>query len=87
VLCSHGKSTSPQLVAANLYYVREIERRSLQLLQKHRPADEDLENASMLINYPFDEVVAGNNEGIDRNFYAQGHENNIRAILRWLTEK
>ena len=87
VLCSHGKSTSPQLVAANLHYVREIERRSRLLLQNHRPADEELENASALINYPFDEVIAGIDGEIDRTFYSQGHENNIRAILRWLIEK
>ncbi len=87
VLCSHGKSTSPQLVADNLQYVREIERRSLLLLQKHRPADDELENASTLINYPFDEVFARTNEGIDRTFYAQGHEENIRSVLHWLMEK
>lgn len=87
VLCSHGKSTSPQLVAANLQYVREIERRSRLLLQKHRPTDEELENASTLINYPFDEVVAGIDGEFDRAFYAQGHEDNIRSVLRWLMEK
>jgi glyoxylase-like metal-dependent hydrolase (beta-lactamase superfamily II) len=87
VLCSHGKSTSPQLVAANLHYVREIERRSLLLLQKHRPVEEELEQSSALINYPFDEVIAGIDGEIDRTFYAQGHENNIRSVLRWLMEK
>ena len=87
VLCSHGKSTSPQLVADNLHYVREIERRSRLLLQKRRPTHEELENASALINYPFDEVYAGNNEGINRTFYAQGHEDNIRSVLQWLMKK
>jgi len=84
VLCSHGKSTSPQLVAANLEYVREIERRSRQLLRKHRPTESELERGSALIDYPFDEVIAGINDKIDRTFYTQGHENNIRAVLRWL---
>jgi glyoxylase-like metal-dependent hydrolase (beta-lactamase superfamily II) len=87
VLCSHGKSTSPQLVADNLHYVREIERRSRLLLQKHRPADEELENASALINYPFDEVVSNIDGEFDRAFYTQGHENNIRSVLHWLMEK
>jgi hypothetical protein len=86
VLCSHGKSTSPQLVAANLHYVREIERRSRLLLQRHHPSGEELEQASALISYPFDEVLVGVDGQIDRTFYAQGHESNIRAVLRWLME-
>jgi len=84
VLCSHGKSTSPQLVAANLHYVREIERRARLFLQMHQPTEEELEHGSTLIAYPFDEVIAGIDGRVDRTFYAQGHENNIRAILRWL---
>jgi len=87
VLCSHGKSTSPRLVADNLHYIREIERRSRLLLQKHRPTGDELEQASTLIAYPFDEVIAGTSDEIDRTFYTQGHENNIRAILHWLMEK
>lgn len=87
VLCSHGNSTSPQLVEANLQYVREIERRSRQLLQTRRPAKEELEHASALIHYPFDEVIAGVEGAFDRTFYARGHEDNIRAVLRWLMEE
>jgi glyoxylase-like metal-dependent hydrolase (beta-lactamase superfamily II) len=86
VLCSHGKSTDPQLVAANLHYVREIERRSRLLLQRRRPAEEELEHAAELIEYPFDEVIAGVDGAIDRTFYGQGHEHNVRAVLRWLME-
>lgn len=86
VLCSHGKSTSPQLVADNLHYAREIERRSRLLLQRHRPSEEELERASALIGCPFDEVVAGIDGQIDRTFYGQGHESNVRAVLRWLME-
>jgi glyoxylase-like metal-dependent hydrolase (beta-lactamase superfamily II) len=84
VLCSHGKSTSPQLITANLRYVREIESRCRLLLQKHQPTDEELEHGSTLIEYPFDEVIAGMSGEIDRTFYSQEHENNIHAILRWL---
>ncbi len=86
VLCSHGKSTSPHLVADNLHYVREIKRRSRLLLQRHRPSKEELEHASALIGYPFDEVIAAVDGQIDRTFYGQGHENNIRAVLHWLME-
>ena len=86
VLCSHGKSTDPQLVAANLQYMREIERRSRLLLQRHRPAEEELEHASALIGYPFDEVIAGLVSQVDRTFYGQGHESNIRAVLSWLMD-
>lgn len=84
VLCSHGKTTSPAQIAANLRYVREIERRGRLLLQTARPGDEELTKGSMLIDYSFDEVIEGISGEIDRTFYAQAHEDNIRSVLRWL---
>ncbi len=84
VLCSHGNTTSPQLVKENLAYLREIERRARSLLQRHRPTNEELEQSSPLIDYPFDEVIAGSSEKVDRTFYAGAHENNVQAVLRWL---
>ncbi len=84
VLCSHGNSTSPQLVKENLAYLREIERRGRLLLQRRQPTDEELERSSLLIDYSFDEVIAGGGEKVDRAFYSGAHENNVRAILRWL---
>ena len=87
VLCSHGKSTSPQLITENLHYVREIERHSRLLLQNRRPAAEELEQASALIEFPFKEAIANISDKIDLTFYGQGHENNCRAVLRWLMER
>jgi glyoxylase-like metal-dependent hydrolase (beta-lactamase superfamily II) len=84
VLCSHGKTTSPQLLQDNLVYLREIEQRCHAMLQTHRPAGPELAHPSQLINYPFDEVIAGVTEPIDRSFYSQAHENNIRYIMEWL---
>ena len=84
VLCSHGKTTSPQLVQNNLAYLREIEQRCHTVLQTHRPADAELAHPSQLINYPFDEVIAGITVPVDRAFYSQVHEDNIRAIIAWL---
>lgn len=84
VLCSHGKTTSPQLIQNNLAYLREIEQRCHAVLQTHRPADAELAHPSQLINYPFDEVIAGITVPIDRTFYLQMHENNIRSIMEWL---
>jgi len=84
VLCSHGNSTSPQLVKENLAYLREIEWRGRLLLQRRRPTDEELERSSLLIDYSFDEVIPGSGEKVDRAFYSGAHENNVRAILRWL---
>src|SRR3989440_1189857 len=49
--CSHGKTTSPELVKVNLTYLREIERRCHALLLKRRPTSQELESASDLINY------------------------------------
>lgn len=82
VLCSHGKTTSIAMVEQNLAYLDEIERRSRILLATHRPTGEELEQASDLINYPFDEVIAGSNEPVDRTFYSWAHDNNVRCVLQ-----
>src|SRR6266851_1796298 len=50
VLCSHGKTTSLEAVKANLAYLREIERRGRDLLQRHRPTNEELEHAAEVIH-------------------------------------
>ncbi len=86
VLCSHGKTTSPDLAKQNLAYVREIERRGKKLLQTWRPTEAGLEHASELIGYSFDEAVAGTAGVIDRTFYSWVHETNCRAIIRNLAK-
>jgi glyoxylase-like metal-dependent hydrolase (beta-lactamase superfamily II) len=87
VLCSHGKTTSPQLVKENLTYLREIERRSQVLLREHQPSDVELEHAATAIHYPFDEVVAGLDEPVDRTFYSWAHDANARYMLQWLMKE
>lgn len=84
VLCSHGKTTSPALIQENLAYLREIERRCRLLLAKHTPAETEIEQAAELIGYPFDEVIANTGAEVDRKYYGWAHEQNARAILRWL---
>jgi len=84
VLCSHGKTTSPDQIKQNLAYIREIESRCKSVLQKRRPVEPEPIHVSELINYPFDEVVEGTTGTIDRTFYAWAHENNCQAILKWL---
>jgi glyoxylase-like metal-dependent hydrolase (beta-lactamase superfamily II) len=84
VLCSHGKTTSIDIVKDNLAYLREIEHRSRALLAAHRPTQTELEHASTLINYPFDEVISGLTEPVDRTFYTWAHDNNVRCVLQWL---
>jgi hypothetical protein len=84
VLCSHGKSTKVELVEENLSYFREVERRSRDLLQKHRPTHDELEHASEIIHYSFDEVIAGSTVPIDRTFYVWAHDMNVRSLLQWL---
>lgn len=86
VLCSHGNSSSPDLISANLAYLRAIERRSRALLATHTPTNEELEHASQLINYPFDEVVPPDEE-VDRTYYTWAHDHNIRSIIEWLMQK
>ena len=83
VLCSHGNSSSPDLISVNLAYLREIERRCRALLSTHTPTGEELEHAAQLINYPFDEIVPLEEE-VDRTYYTWAHEDNIRSIIEWL---
>ena len=84
VLCSHGKSTSPALIQENLAYLREIERRGRLLLTTHPPTEKELEHAAELIEYPFENVLASIAEKVDRTYYSWAHEQNVKAILRWL---
>src|SRR2546421_6958444 len=84
VLCSHGKSTNAALVEENLSYFREIERRSRNLLQRHHPTNDELEHASEIIHYSFDEVIAGSTVPFDRTFYTWAHDLNVRFLLQWL---
>jgi glyoxylase-like metal-dependent hydrolase (beta-lactamase superfamily II) len=85
VLCSHGKTTSPEIIKENLAYIQEIEQRSRAALLTHSPTEQELEHADEFIQYPFDEVIAGSNEEIDRVFYSQAHNTNICYMLEWLT--
>lgn len=89
LLCSHGNVTSPEQITTNLTYLREIERRSRAMLSgrtSHSPNSAELEHATELIGYPFDEIVPPN-EAVDRTFYTWAHESNCRNIIQWLTEK
>jgi glyoxylase-like metal-dependent hydrolase (beta-lactamase superfamily II) len=84
VLCSHSKTTSIDIVKDNLAYLREIKRRSRVLLAAHRPTQAELEHASLLINYPFDEVISDLTHPIDPTLYTWAHDHNVRCILQWL---
>jgi len=84
MLCSHGKTTSPALAKENLDYFREVERRSRQWLLEHTPTSEQLEHASEMLGFSFDEAIAHINAPTDRTFYSWVHDNNIRAMIKWL---
>jgi len=84
VLCSHGKTTNPELVKENLAYLHTIERRCRAFLAAHQPTEAEMEHAAELIGYPFDEVIAGITATIDRKFYAWAHDDNVRCIMKFL---
>jgi len=84
VLCSHGKTTSPDQLKLNLAYIREIERRCKSVLQKGLLGPMEFVHVSELINYSFDDVVGETKGNIDRTFYTQAHENNCQVIMHWL---
>lgn len=90
VLCSHGRTTSPTIIQANLTYFREVKQRCRTVLTRHLPTEAELERASLLIGYPFDEVIAkvanmiAVPDAFDRAFYESAHDTNIRHIMQWL---
>ncbi len=84
VLCSHGKTTSPEQVKENLAYLHEIERRCQVLLSTRHPTDAEIEQGATLIDYPFEDVVPVVTEDVDRKFYAWAHDHNVRCIMQWL---
>ncbi|SRR5712692_8971903 len=86
VLCSHGKTTSPELVKDNLAYFREVERRCRALLATRQPTRTEIEQGAAFIDYPLAEVVADATAEIDTKFYTWAHEHNIRCILQWLMD-
>lgn len=93
VLCSHGKTTHANILKSNFDYIKQIEQRGRTFLTS---ADTDLnlkdvEHPSILINYPFEEVIAditGTQSMLDMisdaEYYRLTHENNTRAVLEWL---
>ena len=84
VLCSHGKTTSPDQLKLNLAYIREIESRCKLVIQTGHPRPVESGPVSELINYSFDDVIGETNANIDRTFYTQAHENNCQVIMHWL---
>ncbi len=84
VLCSHGKTSSPDQIKQNLAYIREIEIRCKMLLQKCLPAARELDDVPELINYTFDDVIGETTQALDRMYYSQAHKSNCQAILKWL---
>ncbi len=84
VLCSHGNSSSPDLIRANLTYLNELTRRIKEHLPLFESRDTDDEHIAEDSGYPFAEVVAHLTGEIDRVYYNWAHEHNAQAILGWL---
>ncbi len=87
ILCSHGKINSPVVVAENLAYVRQIERRCRLWLATNQTASVDTARAAILTDYPFTEVVAQPEQVEDPAFYRSAHEQNVDAVLQWVMMK
>lgn len=93
VLCSHGKTTYANVIKSNFDYLKKIEQRGHAFLATtHAGLNlKEIEHPSILIGYPFEEVIAditGSQYGLDKipdpEFYSEAHENNTRAVLEWL---
>ena len=84
VLCSHGNTSSPDLLKQNLAYIHEIEKRCKILMQIQTAPAIDLDNIPELINYSLDDVIGEAAQTIDHTFYSWAHKNNCQAIFKWL---
>ncbi|GHO82869.1 hypothetical protein [Dictyobacter formicarum] len=85
VLCSHGTTTSPDVVRQNLSYVRTIESRCRNFLASHAAPDTEQQRPSTLIQYFYEDVVDHCSLlGIDHAFYREVHKQNVRYVLQWL---
>ena len=87
VLCSHGGTTEVAQVEKNLRYLHEIEQRARSLLATHHHTSTDLISASILSDYPFEQVLstmATPGEDLSEAFYREAHEANVRCVVEWL---
>lgn len=84
VLCSHGRTSDPDILAKNLSYIRSIEQRARALLTSQGPNSIQLERVAEFIDYPYEEVVKDTPDTIDHVFYREMHEQNVRYVLQWL---
>jgi len=89
VLCSHGRTTEPDVIKRNMDYLKAIEQHGRAFLTSSHSDIKELEHVSSLINYPFEAAIAditgsSLDKIFDSEFYAEAHENNTRAVLEWL---
>jgi glyoxylase-like metal-dependent hydrolase (beta-lactamase superfamily II) len=87
VLCSHGGTTEVTQVEKNLRYLHEIEQRARSLLTTHHDTNIDLASATLLREYPFEQVLAETTvpgEDVDEAFYREAHHANVRHVVEWL---
>lgn len=84
VLCSHDNTATVATLEGNLAYLRELERRCRLFLLTPRSAEVQIEEPSALIDYPFDAVVSTYHVPIDRAYYHETHNENVRCMMQWL---
>jgi glyoxylase-like metal-dependent hydrolase (beta-lactamase superfamily II) len=85
ILCSHGETTDAALIQHNLNYIRLIEQKCRTFLASHpSPSASELEHASRLIDYPWQDAVPAGGVVSDGDFYSLMHDQNTRAIMQWV---
>lgn len=85
VLCSHGRTSNPDILTKNLTYIHTIEQRARALLHSQHPDSQQLEPAAEALHYPYEEVIADHTDTIDHLYYREMHEQNVRHILQSLS--
>ncbi len=87
VLCSHGETTDAALVQHNLAYIQSIEQKCRAFLTDHpHPTANELEHVSHSIDYSWQTAVPEAGKVNDAGFYSWVHDQNVRAIMQWVTE-
>nr|BBH87519.1 hypothetical protein KTC_22700 [Thermosporothrix sp. COM3] len=90
VLCSHGRTASPDSIKANVAYLHKVERLCRTLLSQRLPGKAELDQPETLIGYSFEEAlndieqIIQTSAPFDPAFYRESHEMNIQHIFQWL---
>lgn len=86
VLYCHADSTGPDVIAQNIAYFDEVERRVRAAGARHAaPLRDDNIDLEDVISFPLDEVPGADHlDDDERTFYRRAHHDALRATVDWV---